>query len=365
MKCWTKTDILFFLLRKGLGMGDTGVSEHESDTPVFTISDREWMDLWAMALKQAVCGIVYDGMGKLPKEMQPPRRLMLQFMAYTEGIRKANMRMRSAAEEIVGWFEEEGLEPMVIKGLTVGALYPNPELRMPGDIDLFFHRDYDRVVPIVRKKGIEVTLDSNHDKFSYKGIPIELHHTAFKTLFPIEKPDFSPVLFESEGYSGRILNLKANAMLLLMHPARHFMNEGIGLRHVCDWAMFLKRYEDRPELEEAWNEVKRQGAGRFAIEFTAIAVHYMGLELKNPEKWTGESKPELRDRMLELIIKRGNFAKDSKSYRTARYFKYLYNLLKYVFAVYPYWKQFFFKNVPRRIVYRLLLILKGKPFATE
>lgn len=348
----------FYLLQKGLGWEGNNMDFRP-------MSVEEWKGIWHIAQKQTVCGIVFAGIEKLPKEMQPPKNMMIQFWSLTEQIRKANMKMVSAAKEMTEWFENEGLEPVIIKGIAAGALYPNPELRMPGDIDMFFHRDFEKAVPIVKSKGIDVTLDPNHDKFSYKGIPVELHHTAFKSLYPIENTDFSPIPFESESYSGRILNIKATAMLMLMHPAKHFMNEGIGLRQLCDWVMFLKRYEECPETVEAWNEVKRQGAERFAIEFTAIAVHYLGLELKNPEKWIGKSDTRLRDRMMEIIMERGNFAKSCRAKRSTNTFRYFYKLSIHVLSVYPYWKQHFWKNVPKRVGLRISYILKGKPLATR
>lgn len=346
----------FSLLKAGLGWG-------ENYKDIFPISAAEWRNIWQQAQKQTVCGFVFAGIEKLPAEMQPPKEMMMQMWAFTERIRKANLKMAVVAEEIIGWYEEKGLKPTIIKGLTAGALYEHPELRMPGDIDLFFPENYNMAVPIARSKGIEVTLDDNHDVFDYKGVHVELHHTAFRPLFPVKNIDFSPIPSDSVNYKGKMLNVKANAMLLLIHPAKHFMKEGIGLRHLCDWAVFLKRYEESPELSEAWDEVKRQGAERFAVEFTAIAVHYLGLQLKDPEKWIGKSKDRLREKMLGIIMERGNFAHSVRA-KNSLYVYYM-KLFPYFVQVYQFWKKFIRYSIPKRIGRRLLLILKGKPMATR
>lgn len=341
----------FSLLRTGLGWG-------ENNLEIFPISVAEWKEVWINAQKQTVCGFVFAGIEKLPAEMQPPKEIMMRMWTYTERIKKTNLKMGVVANEILEWYEAEGVEPTIIKGITAGALYNHPELRTPGDIDLFFPENYEKAVPIARSKGVEVILDDNHDVFDYKGIHVELHHRVFKTLYPVKDLDLSTIRFESNSYKGRMLNVKVNAMLMMMHPARHFMNEGIGLRQLCDWAVFLKKYEDFPEVEEAWNEVKRQGAERFAVEFTAIAVNYLGLQLKNPYKWIGKSKAGMRDRMLEIIMERGNFAHSVRVKN--RLYVYYMKLFHYFARVYPYWKRFIWMSIPKRIGNRLLLILRNR-----
>ena len=348
----------FFLLSSGLGF--------RNDKPTgFPLTEKQWMNIWNIALKQTVCGLIFAGIEKLDYEIQPPKKLLMQFLAYSEQIKKSNLKIRSVEEEILGWFNSEGLEPVVIKGQSVSVLYPVQNLRMPGDIDIFFHKDYDKVVPIVIKKGIDVTLDSNHDKFTYKDIPVELHHTAFKTIYPIDNIDFSPTSSYNEKYKGKMLRIKANALLLLIHPAKHFMNEGIGLRHLCDWALFLKKYEEYPEVSEAWEEVKRQGAERFAIEFTALAVKYLGVNLNNSDKWIGKSNPKLMEKMLQIIIKRGNFAIEIKKIRSKECIKYFLYLAKHILDTYPYWESFFWIYTPKRLYSRALNILRGNPLKTN
>lgn len=345
-----KRELFFSLLKAGLGWG-------EIDLNGFPITAGEWRAVWLAAQKQTVCGYIFAGIEKLPAEMQPPKEMMMQMLTFTERIKKSNLKMQATAGEITGWFEAEGLRPTIIKGITAGALYDRPELRMPGDIDMFFPEGYEKAVPIVRSKGVEVTLNPKHDTFTYNGIHVELHHTAFRTFKSTENIDFSPILPEYGSYRGRVLNIKANALLMILHPAKHFMNEGVGLRHLCDWAMFLKRYEEYPEMEEAWKEVKRQGAERFAIEFTAIAVHYLGLKLKCPDEWIGKSKAAMRDKMMDIIIERGNFAKEAKTKNGQNL--YYIKLFPYLAKTYPYWKRFFWMYTPKRIGNRLMRIIMG------
>lgn len=352
-------DAFFALLRAGLW----GVTPNPA---LFVdMGRKEWGALLQMAQKQAVLGLVYAGISRLPKEQMPESQLLLRLYGLVEQIRKQSTHIDAVTEEICGWLEAEGLEPMVLKGRSVGSFYADPDIRQSGDIDLFFHRDYDKVVDIVQRRGIRVELDANHDKFWYQGILIELHSQPFRPLYPILDLDLLPVWQETALGRYRVLNLKANALLLLLHPSKHFMNEGVGLRQVCDWAVFLKKYEDAPELLEVFAEMKKQGAMRFVTELTSLAILELGLELNHPEIWLSSSKEKLHRRMLQLVLVRGNFAKESKKKRRKQIWNYFFSLGKYFWQVYPYWPAYFWKKVPQRVFKRFNFIIQGKVSATK
>lgn len=353
-------DIFLTLLRAGL-WGTT------PDPALFVnLGRKEWGALLQMAQKQAVLGLVYAGISRLPKERMPESQLLLRLYGFVEQIRKQNAHIDKVAQEICSWLEAEGLEPMVLKGRSVGAFYADPDIRQSGDIDLFFHRDYERVVSIVQRSGIEVELDANHDKFWYQGILIELHARPFRPLYPLTDPDYSPMTQEINGRKIRTLNLKANALLLLLHPAKHFMKEGLGWRQVCDWAAFQKHYAGRPELDEAVAEMERQGAGRFVRAFCLMSERCLGaggMETRQTHRAETERDAE---RMLRLVMSRGNFGAEGKHWRNGKeWWKYYWDLWCYIWRVYPFWKAYFRTVMPRRIGHRIYRIIEGKKLDTK
>ena len=352
-------DAFFALLRAGL-WGTT-------PDPAFFVSftGTQWQALLALAQKQAVLGLIYAGVSRLPKELMPDQQLLLRLYGFSEQIRKSNAKIIAVAQEVCSWFEEAGLEPIILKGISVGTFYAEPSLRQPGDIDLFFHRDYEKVVDIVQHRGITVELNANHDKFWYQGVLIELHSQPFRPLYPIPDLDLSPVWQETSKGRYRVLNLKANALLLLFHPVKHFMSEGVGLRQVCDWAVFLKYYEGTSEVLDAFEEMKKQGAMRFVIELTVLAISELGLQLNRSDIWLVRSNEKFHQRMLQLILDQGNFAKESKQKREKQTWNYFFSLGKYLWWVYPYWPAYFWLKVPQRVFKRFRFIIQGKALATK
>lgn len=336
-------DAFFALLRAGL-WGRT------PDPALFVdIGRKEWGALLQMAQKQAVLGLVYAGISRLPKEQMPESQLLLRLYGLVEQIRKQNMRIDEVTQEICSWLESEGLEPIVLKGRTVGAFYAEPNIRQSGDIDLFFHRDFERVVPVIQQHGVEVDLCKRHDKFQHKGIHIESHPEPFTVMRRVDL-DFSPIWQEEKGMRMRVLNIRANAMLLLMHPALHFMECGLGFRQMCDWAAFVHYYAGRKELDEAWELVQKQGAGRFAIEFTALAADLLGLDLSAHPQWTISSKEKMRQRMLQELLRQGNFGdwRLPRKWDIRGWIKYSFQKVYYALKTYPYCPIWFWHRVPER-----------------
>lgn len=329
-----------------------------------SFSEMQWQALLVLAQKQAVLGIIYEGVSHLPKELMPNQQLLLRLYVFSEQIRKSNAKIIAVAQEVSGWFEEAGLEPIILKGMSVGAFYSEPDLRQPGDIDLFFHRDYEKVVEIVQRRGISVELDTNHDKFWYQGVLIELHSQPFRPLYPIPDLDLSPAWQETAIGRFRVLNIKANALLLLLHPAKHFMKEGLGLRQICDWAVFLKYYTGKSEVSEALEVMKRQGASRFVASLLAILVRYLGVECKEIEKYILDER--LMNRMLQLVLNRGNFGFEGKQFRNSSdWYRYYWGLWKYIWKSYPFWPVYFWRIMPQRVFKRFKFIIQGKVIATK
>lgn len=351
-------DAFFALLRAGL-WGTT-------PDPAFFVSftETQWQALLALAQKQAVLGLIYAGVSRLPKELMPDQQLLLRLYGFSEQIRKSNAKVIAVAQEVCSWFEEAGLEPIVLKGFSVGAFYATPDLRQPGDIDLFFHRDYEKVVDIVQHRGITVELNANHDKFWYQGVLIELHSQPFRPLYPIPDLDLSPIWQETTVGRFRVLNIKANALLLLLHPAKHFMKEGLGLRQICDWAVFLKCNTGKSEISEALEEMRRQGASRFVFSLLAILVRYLGFECNETEKYAIDDCQ--MNRMIQLILNRGNFGFEGKHFRNSSdWCRYYWELWKYIWKSYSFWPAYFWQIMPQRVFKRFKFIIQGKAIATK
>ena len=77
------------------------------------------------------------------------------------------------------WLVEEGLSTTILKGFSLSALYPNPNLREFSDIDIFSGESYDAANACFAKHGVMVdSVDGHHAYLKVDGISVE-HHFAF------------------------------------------------------------------------------------------------------------------------------------------------------------------------------------------
>lgn len=103
---------------------------------------------------------------------------------------------------------------------------------------------------------------------------------------------------------------------LLLHTSHHMIGEGVGLRHLCDWAVFVNSLSDS-EFIGMFEEVLRSvGMWRFTQLLTAVSSKY----LKCRERpWAAVEDDELLEDMILDIFAGGNFGyKDSERMNESR-----------------------------------------------
>lgn len=114
------------------------------DLSILRSEGKQWNELYRLASLQGILAIVWDGLQKLPPELQPPRELRLRWAYNVEQIERRYENQRRAASRLAELFAAEGIRTVVLKGLAVGALYPVPAHRPCGDLDCFLCGDYER-----------------------------------------------------------------------------------------------------------------------------------------------------------------------------------------------------------------------------
>lgn len=121
--------IFFDFLRFCIGSGD--------EIPD-SLKEADWKEIYAIAKKQCLVGVLFDGIKKLPAEhVGMEKELLLQWMAESQMLEKANVRLNDAAIQVSEWFRKKGFRTCILKGQGNALMYPNPYSRTPGDIDIW------------------------------------------------------------------------------------------------------------------------------------------------------------------------------------------------------------------------------------
>ena len=240
-----KQHLIFFdFLRFCIGL--------ESEIPD-SMKETDWKELYRIAQKQCLVGILFDGIQKLPSvEVGMSKDLLLQWMMQCQMLEKVNVRLNDAAIQVSEWFRKKGFRTCILKGQGNALLYPNGLHRTPGDIDIWVEGGDKRVISFVRSISPHEKACYHHIEFpSYKGVEVEVHYRpSFLLCFwhdrklqkyyeRVKEEQFSHRVMLGEQGEIAIPTVEFNLIFQLTHIYAHLMNEGIGLRQLLDYYYVL------------------------------------------------------------------------------------------------------------------------------
>ena len=214
-----------------------------------SLKEADWKELYAIAQKQCLVGVLFDGIKKLPTEhVGMKKELLLQWMAESQMLEKANVRLNDAAIQVSEWLRKKGFRTCILKGQGNALMYPNPYSRTPGDIDIWVEGGDKRVISFVRSISPHEKACYHHIEFpSYKGVEVEVHYRpSFLLCFwhnrklqkyyeRVKEEQFSHRVMLGKQGEIAIPTAEFNLIFQLTHIFSHLMNEGIGLRQLVDY----------------------------------------------------------------------------------------------------------------------------------
>ena len=226
-------------------------------------------------------------------------------------------------------FAENGIHPRVLKGLICRSLYPNPDMRISCDEDLWITReDLPICDRILRSRGYQPDLEDitplldtiQEATYSNHTLTLELHMDhPFGTddsvrlkMNQIFKNSYNQTMCVSiQGQRIYTLSPTEHCLFLFTHLYKHFLYGGVGIRQILDLLLFLNRYENEIDFDRI-NSAVILLEGETVLE---IGRRYLGFSnLKSP-RISPDTAP-----LLEDLIESGCFGNTSRFQRLAATF---------------------------------------------
>ena len=222
------------------------------------LSHNEFEELMEMAGEQTVTGLVGDSLIKNGVKLE--REDALGLYAKMKAIEKANARVNENLVSFVNFMERKEIDYIIVKGQVAGSLYPNPNARMSGDVDLYFVGDnYTKIKGLVEQrlgKQLSKLSDGKHVEFEVNGVIFELHNKLSRLATRKHQEYWDQMIDNAilkgtdtvniNGKDIKTLSATYNAMYIFVHLFYHMTASGVGLRQLCDWAMVLNRTHPNP-----------------------------------------------------------------------------------------------------------------------
>lgn len=283
-------------------------------------SAKEWRTLYGLSVKQAVAGVCFCGVQRLTNEQREkmPKELLMQWFALAEQIRQRNEVMNRRCVEVQRMLAEEKMKCCILKGQGIAQLYCNRlnVFRQPGDIDVLVWKDNltlsenkKEVVKYAKKISQGAKSIEHHIEVPlFKDGVVEFHYKSAYLSNPINNKCLQVWLRNNLGTSvdSNLLivpDFNYNVIFLLVHAYRHYVSEGLGLRHVMDYYMLLNSVEsiNSKEIEKTF---KKLGLIRFASGLMWILQTVFKMPFAN---FVCKADEKLGQSLLKDIMNGGNF----------------------------------------------------------
>lgn len=211
-----------------------------------------------------------------------------------------NERQNYVVEEIFATFEKNGIEYMPLKGILLKELYPSPEMRVMGDLDILIRTEqYPQIQSLFHALNYTEITESDHELiWNRNGVLIELH----KRLIPSYNKDYYSY-FEDGWRLAKISTGTKHQMTdedqliyLFTHFAKHYRDGGIGIRQMVDLWIYRR---NNTVLDESY--LKR--------ELTALSLYDFYKNIYDTlAVWFEQGQPnEITELITDTIFNSGVF----------------------------------------------------------
>lgn len=303
-------NLLYLLIRIALykKIGDINEALAEDYNQVY------WDNVYSIAKSQGVSAIALDAISiiyeyKPDVDLKISKSLKLRWIALARSVECTYANQLNLSSELADFLDAENIKTYVFKGIALSTYYPRPNHRECGDLDCYLGGLYEKGNQLLLKSGYNVD-DSYyvHSHINYKGLVVENHQFTQPVRGSQLYKKFDSYIreliqSESGSYIGNTKLIKPSsnfsALHLTSHGLRHFLSEGIKLRHILDWALLLKSEQNNINWTEFYKWSDKMHMTRFADALTAISVKHLGLIITNSEI---HQQSDFADKVLDDIL---------------------------------------------------------------
>lgn len=274
----------------------------------------DWVSVAKESIHQAVALVSLE-YAKLYKQYIPAE-VYEKWKTYAFRVAGANAMVLQSQVDMINILGEE-YPYVILKGSSASMYYNDTNLRMLGDVDFLIDPlQKEQLTKIFVDNGYELSCGDhpNHLVFKKPHAHLEMHFEVAGVPFgekgkmvneylkdavftPVEKQhDFSKFNAPKDEY---------HALILILHMQHHLVSEGVGLRHISDWAAFVNSTNELPFWQEKFIPfIKKIGLYTFTAIITKTCAKYLGSVCPD---WAKGVDEQVCDEIIEDILTGGNF----------------------------------------------------------
>lgn len=270
------------------------------------------------AKKQSVAGLFCNSL--VSNDIHIGKELTLKALAIVNKVSKGNRKRNFDVGKFSSFLKRHDIPFVIVKGQSVAALYPHPELRQSGDIDVYCGEAHfiEARDEIAKKTDLhfDPAIPVKHLAFSIDGSKYELHRILSIFSYPKHQRFFNEKMEKAlvnhdeiviNGVGVPVLAPTDSVFFQTVHIFYHVIKEGIGLRQLCDLAVFMDKTQERIDFSLLLSDLKKIGLEEFFQAIVHILTTQLGWQIRVSTFIPRYTK--LAEKILNDVNDGGNFGK--------------------------------------------------------
>lgn len=290
------------------------------------LSRCDLRQLMREAEKQTVVGLVAEGLDVNGFFDHCSFEEKMQWVGILSQIEGENEKHQRVMVKTLKCLQDKNIPVVFMKGLVAGNRYPNPLRRQCGDIDFVVAQsDFERTLEALDTIGkVNRELHHEHHGMAYvDGVILEPHYKVHNFQNP--KVDQAMLEIFSEVFPNKlelerigdcdipVFPPESECVMLVGHMVNHVYAEGLGLRQVLDFMLFLKEKYHTLDNILCLQYLERMEMVRAFHVFTRISEKYLGMPTNIVHQSYTDKELKAADKMMENIMGVGNFGRGKRN----------------------------------------------------
>lgn len=310
----------------------------------------EWQSMFHIAKKQALTGFIGSSLNSISgnvlvetddKSKEAFEDLIMEWTGEVIKIARRNQKVNKDVVEEFHKLESKGLQCCLLKGQGNALMYPNPDSRTSGDIDVWvkFNNSANtdsnirRIIQIVKADKSDSKATYHHiDAPDINDTPVEVHYRPQFLFYYTHNKRLQQFFMDNadEQFAHKVdlarseiavSTAEFNVVFQLSHIYNHLFHEGIGLRQIVDYYYVLKVHAShklssvgKVSISTYNKELQSMGLFNIARALMWIMITHLSMD----KDWAIVEPDEKRGKfVLNEILRGGNFGKYDE--RNAKY----------------------------------------------
>lgn len=287
--------------------------------------DADWAEMFKLAQQHKIDALLFGAIFEL-SDHQPPESILLAWQERTMLTMVGQSYIVEQLFSLLDALDAAGIRAVVLKGVAIKMLYPDPDLRTMSDADLLVsEKVFDAACAVFDSLAYSAVEDEPGVRIyqAPEGLRVELHQKLFdqtaygflsklneQALFPIE----SAIKEKVHGGEAYVLPPTKHLLFMLCHMAKHMITTGFGLRQTMDFALFAEANDLTIDWDELFTHTDLLGLTSFASALLWIGVTYLGAPIG---VWQKVAKQDMKavEALLSDLLDAGVFGNSSEERR--------------------------------------------------